>query len=206
MKRQAWTVLVGREDSDFATLYYGLDEHYLQMLRLVEVEFGPDASSDHLLRAQIELVIWGCLMIESTTNRLRRQVLVDLRVPPGLIEDYWKRIERDRINDKLKVVGKHFGFAVPDWVSGEVDLRNRLAHYKNEGAVFNRAKERQAWEGKGAPGEFLEHLPPLGIHADLIALPPAERKIRFINFGTEMLTLADQQPREHGHYPDVDPK
>ena len=125
MKRQPWTALVGSNDSDFATLYYGLDEHFLHMLRRIDVEIDPGATRDHLLRAQIELVIWGCLMIESTTNRLRRQVLVALGVPPGLIEDYWKRIERDRIDDKLKVVAEHFGFVVPDWVRSEVVLRNR---------------------------------------------------------------------------------
>lgn len=196
MKRQAWTTLVSRPGSDYATLYHDLDGQYLLMLRRVDVEFRPDASEDHLLRAQIQLVIWGCLMIESVTNRLRRQVLRDMNVPPPVLDDYWKRVERDPIAKKLKVVSKHFSFEIPDWLSGEIDLRNRLAHYKSEGAVFNREEALQQWKAKGGePSAFLESLPPQGIHADLIAVPAAERQARYLAFGKEILMLAIDSSR-----------
>jgi hypothetical protein len=195
---------VGHRDSDYATIYLDLERHYLQVLRWQQVDFDEDASEVHLLHTHIALVVWGCMLIESLTNRLLLQTLRAQGLPAEVLEDYWRRLERDRTIDKLKALRRHLPIEIPDWLATEIKVRNRLIHAQENRAVVHLKPHRDAWIDRGSPGEFLEHIPPCGIHAELLTTSAAERQARAIEFGESLMRHVDVGQRSRGHHPDVD--
>jgi len=164
-------------------LHINMEFHYFRELEAIETQIEQSADPVHLMMAHVQVVIWGALMVESFANRLRRFQLAE-QVMPDALDGLWDHVKRDGTLEKLKQASKRFGAATPPaWLKGEIELRDRLVHFKDKPVKIRLSDWRKNWEEAGQPGEFLEWLPPMGIHQKLLETAIETRKDRFLEYG-----------------------
>ena len=110
------------------------------------------------------------------------------QVDAAVVEDYWKLMERLDLGEKIQRVLKHHS-RTAEWenikakLRAEVDLRNRLVHFKDTPKRINLTEIHKKWEADGRPGELLEHVPHTGIVAEVLAAPLEERRDFYRSLG-----------------------
>lgn len=179
--------------------HYEMEVHYFRQIEGVEVEFGPTVRPAIPMMAHVQIIIWGALMVESFANRFRRAQLTE-QVSSIALGRLWKRhVAREKTLEKLNNASRRFaGIAPPSWLDGELQLRDRLAHFKDEPIRDSPSRYLEEWEAAGKPGELMDFLPPMGIHADLLETPIETRKNRFLEYGQTLYKASEEARKIRG--------
>jgi len=116
----------------------GLDYAYQ---RLFETARDELRGSDTPIEVGIRLIVFGCFWLEAVCNETVRELLRAAMKPPAVAEATWEAIKRAPFHTKLQLAS---AFAkspdpgrerkVASDLKRPFELRNRLAHFKDEDA------------------------------------------------------------------------
>ena len=114
----------------------GLDLTYQRLFETAKTDLRKTEPS---IEAGISLIIFGCFWLEAVCNETSRKLLQASTKPDTVAQAVWESIKRINFNSKLSIIS---AFAKnPNTESAEsvinnlkevFELRNRLAHFKDE--------------------------------------------------------------------------
>lgn len=194
MKDQLWdclTTFSGNPPEDYVHRRLELDYRYL----LQQVHLPERALPQEELHGHIQLIIWGCMYIEGLANTKLYEITAVSVSSGEILQDYWRMMQRDSLEEKLKRIFRHYPWVarqIGDKLrafSSDIELRNRLVHFKERPMRVNLDVIRKEWDNAGQPGEMLEMVPPPVIITEIRATPFQTRQDNYLDIGDVLETI-----------------